>query len=275
MKRIVDTIIFYDNETEVYTYAKHLSQQTAKDDVALVIVVNKNEHTNLEDFKNRLDMLPLDIYLFNPEENLGYLNGTIFGYHQYCQISESVPEWVVVSNTDIEFRENTFFEQFTNTSYEDDVWCVAPSVYSPKKNSYDNPEYIDRCTKEKINQLIYIHERPQLAYLYTKFAKCKGLFKRNEKQHSQYIYSAKGCFFIISNELATIIFNKKYKALMYSEESYISELVRKYDKKIYYDSEIEVIHNENSVTGKLEIKTRAKYLADSLKIIRDEFYMDE
>lgn len=272
MTKIVDVVIFYDNETEVYTYAKGLCKQTASKYVDLVIVVNKLGDTKVEIFKEKLLKLPLNIFIFNPNKNLGYLNGVIYGYNQYYKLTNNIPDWFIVSNTDIEFSDNNFFEKFINTSYDDDVWCVAPSVYSIKKKSYDNPEYINRCSKELIDKLIFIHERPFLAYLYANAAKVKGMLRRKEKQKSQYIYSAKGCFFILKNEMAQLLKDKVYGALMYSEESYIAEIIRDNKKRIYYDCEIEVIHNESSVTGKLEMKRRSKYIADSLKIIRDEFY---
>lgn len=272
MKRIVHTVILYTNEEEVFAHASDLSRQTAAEDIALVIVVNKAGDTQLENFRIRLSTLPLEIFIYDPNQNLGYLNGTIYGYNRYCQDTQDVPEWVVVSNTDIEFSNNLFYEDFLQTVYGEDVWCVAPSVYNSKNKSYDNPEYIDRCTTKKIDNLIYIFERPFLAYLYENAAKLKRKLGRNEKNGSQFMYSAKGCFFILRNEIAMILNERKYKALMYSEESYVAELIRKSNKKTYYDSAIEVIHNESTVTSKLKVKERANHYADSLKVIRDEFY---
>jgi GT2 family glycosyltransferase len=271
-KQIINIVIFYDNEKEVYTYAEDLSHQTAKEDIVLVIVVNKKGKTQLENFKSKLNILSIATFVLDPNKNLGYLNGAIYGYEEYCRVYKSMPKWVIVSNTDIEFRNNRFFEDLLYTKYEDDVWCIGPSVYSPKKKSFDNPHYIDRCTKDKINKLIYIHERPILAYVYAKLAIIKGKFFRSKKQENQFIYSVKGCFFIIRNELATILKHRKFKALLYSEESYIAEIIGEYKKRTYYDSTIEVIHNESTITGKLAIKKKSKYIADSLKIIRDEFY---
>lgn len=274
MKKIVNVVILYANEEEVLDYAIALSQQTAVDNIALVIIVNKIGNTQLEAFESKLVSLPIETFVFDPNENLGYLNGAIYGYYQYCKVSKDISEWIVVSNTDIKFSNSTFFEDFLQTKYDDDVWCVAPSVYSPKKKSYDNPEYIDRCPKDKIDKLIFIHERPFLAHLYAKVAKIKGNVLRNDKQNSQFIYSAKGCFFIIRNEMATILKERKFKALMYSEESYIAEIIRNYKKKTYYDCTIEVNHNESATTGKLAMRHRAKYITDSLKVIRDEFYIE-
>ena len=275
MKLIVHTVILYANEKEVFKHAKDLSQQTVAENIALVIVVNKRGDIRLEDFKRKLDTLSIDTFVYNPNENLGYLNGTIYGYNQYCQETQDTPKWVVVSNTDIEFCNNKFFEDFLHKVYDNDVWCVAPSVYSSNNNSFDNPEYIDRCKKEKIDRLIYFYERPFLAYLYEKTAKLKGKLGRNKKQDSQFIYSAKGCFFILRNEMASLLNDRKFKVLMYSEESYIAEIIRNRDKKTYYDCTIEVIHNESTVTGKLQIQQKAKYVVESLKVIRDEFYIED
>lgn len=275
MKQIINTVILYANEEEVFSYANELSQQTVANNIALVIVVNKKGDSQIEVFNKRLETLAIDTYVYDPGDNFGYLNGAIFGYEQYCQETNSVPEWVVVSNTDIEYFKNKFFEVFLHTVYDDDVWCVAPSVYNPLNKSYDNPQYINRCTLKQIDRLIYIYERPLLAYLHEKAAKLKCKLGRREKLDSQLIYSAHGCFFILRNEMALVLKERKYKAFMYSEESHISEIILQHNKKIYYDQAIEVIHNENTVTGRLAVKKRAQYIADSLKVIRDEFYAED
>ncbi len=275
MKPIVHIVILYANEEEVLYHVQELSRQTAAQYIAVVIVINKKGDLQLESFKKRLEAITIDSYLYDPSENLGYLNGAMFGYEQYCHANQYVPDWVVVSNTDIEFGSTSFYENFLHNRYDHDVWCVGPSVYNFKKSSYDNPEYIKRCSFEKINFLIYIYERPLLAYLHEVAAKLKGKLSRNKKQKSQFMYSAKGCFLILRNELAAILIERKYKALMYSEESYIAEIVLQYNKKCYYDHTIEVIHNESTVTGRLALEKRAKYIADSLKIIRNEFYIEE
>lgn len=272
MKSIVHCVILYANEEEVFEHARNLSKQTVVSDIALVIVVNKKDRTDIVDFKTRLQSLNLDVFIYDPNENLGYLNGTIFGYNQFCKETSSLPKWVIISNTDIEFSSNTFYQDILSNNYSEDVWCIAPSVYNFAKKSYDNPEYIDRVKIGTINRLIYIYERPFLAGIYEKLANIKGRLARNAKQESQYIYSAKGCFFILRTEMADLLTQRKYRAIMYSEESYVSEIILQINKKIYYDSSIEIIHKESTVTGKLKLQSKAKYIAESLKVIREEFY---
>lgn len=272
MKRIVNIVIYYANEDEVFVYAKNLSKQTEARNISLVVVVNKEGSIGLNSFENKLSEIDLDILVFNPNKNLGYMNGLIYGYNQYIEATKDIPNWVVMSNTDIEFSDDSFFGNFLGTAFEEDVWCVAPSVYSPATNSHDNPQYTVRYSIKDLNRRIFIFEKPLVAYLYIKLSAIKSKFFKKKKKDSRFVYSAHGCFFIIRNELAEILKHKKYKALMYSEEAYIAENIRGNGKRCYYDSMIEIIHNESSVTSKLDINIKSKYIADSLKVIRGEFF---
>lgn len=272
MKKIVNIAIYYANEDEILAYANSLSKQSIAHDISLVVVVTKEGGMSLDIFKSKLADFELDTMVFNPNVNLGYMNGLIYGYKQYSEEVKDIPSWVVMSNTDIQFSNDRFFEHFLGASYEDDVWCVAPSVYSPANNSYNNPQYIERYEIKELNRRIFIFERPAIAYFYIKLAGIKAKLIKKAKKNSQFVYSVHGCFFIIRGGFAEVLKHKKYNALMYSEEAYIAEIIRTYGKKCFYDSTIEVIHNESTVTGKLDIRKKSKYFADSLKVIRDEFF---
>ena len=272
MRKILITIINYSNEEEVLKYAKLISQQTTASEICLVIINNKESDFPKVDLESELKKIDLSIELYNPKENLGYLNGVLYGYRQYVNRQIINPEWVIISNTDIEIPDNYFFEEFLNKNYEKDIWCVAPSVYSPNKETYDNPHYVTRCSIRKINRIIWIHEHSILAFIYSNLSKIKAKFLNTKKMDSQYVYSAHGCFFALRNEFIEKIKNNSYEGFLYSEEAYIAENISLHNKKCFYDSTLEIIHHENSVTGLLGIKKKSKYIAESLKYIRKEFY---
>ncbi|MFK9094231.1 hypothetical protein [Bacillus salipaludis] len=274
MKQIVNVVINYANEDEVLVYAEHLSKQTIASNITLVIVVNKEGAIGIDGFKNKLDEIALDILVFDPNENLGYMNGLIYGYRQYYKEVQDLPTWVVMSNTDIAYSSYSFFEDFLGTDYTEDTWCIGPSVYSPAKNSYDNPKSTERYSIKELNRRIFIFEHPSVSYFYKRLADLKAKLVKNKRRDSQFVYSVHGCFFIVRNEFSEVLKSRKYKSLMYSEEAYIAEITRAYGKRCYYDSTIEIIHNENTVTSKLGIRKISKYLADSLKVIRDEFFIE-
>lgn len=93
------------------------------------------------------------------------------------------------------------------------------------------------------------------------------------KKESQYVYSNHGSFFFLNIQIVEKIKNIFYEPFLYSEEAFIAEQIISHNKKSYYDSALELIHNENSVTGLLGIKRTSQYIANSLRYIRDEFYL--
>lgn len=273
MKKIMHIVILYSNEEEVLTHIRDLKNQSVINEVQIIIVVNKKNKEIYKNFLKEINKLDSSIKIYNPDKNLGYLNGCIYGFETYTKENPNQNfKWYTISNTDIEFRSNNFYKKLLKKSYEDDIWCIAPSVFNSKNLSYDNPHYKNRISKQKINRIMYIYKFPTLARIYEQLSKIKGTKLRGKKEKSQYVYSAHGCCFILKKEIMEILSNKKYKALMYSEESYIAELIRNKNKKIYYESEIEVKHDESTVTNKLGIIKKAKYISESLKLIKDEFY---
>lgn len=273
MNNITVIIINYKNEEEVLDYAKMLSKQTASNKINIIIVNNKKSDNCYIDLKSEIKKINISIDLFEPKENLGYLNGTIYGYNEFTYNKNIIPDWVVISNTDIEINDKQFFEKFLSKNYDGNIWCVAPSVYAPNSNSFQNPQYIKRCSLHKINRLIFINKVPFISYIYWKLAEIKAKIKKSKKQESQYIYSAHGCFFALKNEFIEKIKNNSYGGFLYSEEAYIAENILMNRKKCFYDARLEVIHNENSVTGLLGMKKKSKYIVNSLKYIREEFYL--
>lgn len=269
-ENLINIVVCYANEQEVVQYAKSLSSQSVSSSVKLVVVVNKSGIDSYE-FEKELRKIQMNIEVHYPNKNLGYLNGLIYGYKCYLDKNEK-PDWVIMSNTDIEFIDHHFLENFLISEYSDNTVCVAPSVFVPRNRSYENPQYTERHSLSSINRRIFIFQRPILAYIYIKLSNFKAKITKKSKSESQYVYSAHGCFFMIRNVLADKLSETGYKSLMYSEEAFVAETILQLGKKCFYDSSIEIIHNENSVTGMLGIKKKAQYYVDSLNSIKKEFY---
>lgn len=271
--RILVIVINYSNEEEVLQYAKSLSRQSISSEIGLIVVNNESSIKPKIDLVAELKEIDLIINLFKPGENLGYLSGSFYGYNQFMKLYPDVKiEWAIVSNTDIIINDIRFFEKIDTKKYDGDIWCVAPSVYSSNTQSYQNPHYVDRITKFKLNSVIFINSSTPLAYIYSNLSKLKSKCKKTSKYGSMYVYSPHGCFFALRREFIEIVGKYSYGGFLYSEESYIAENLIQNQKRCYYDSDIEVIHTENSVTGYLGTKKRAEYIKNSLIYIRDKFY---
>lgn len=271
MKEILVTAINYACENETYNYAKQFENFTNKDKIVLYIVDNKtSEGSNLQE---RLNEINCDIVYLKPNENLGYLNGCFFGVDKFLEINGYIANWVVVSNTDITYDNNMFYERFLNCHYEDSIWCVGPSVYDTS-GIYSNPHYKERISLKHVNRIIKCFSNKYLAksYLFLSKIKSKLGYKNSIKEESQYVYSNHGCFFILKKEFFEHLGKEKFGALLYSEESFIAEFILENNKKAFYDNRIEVIHNANLVTGKVNIKRKAKFISESMSYIKRRFY---
>ena len=275
MKSILNIVINYANENEVIAYAQMLEKQSWAEKVSLVVVINKKSENPITNLIEELNKINLLIKVYDPKENLGYMNGALYGYRQFIHDNNEIPDWTIISNTDLAFTDDLFFEKFFSYKYEQDVWCIAPSIFNSNNKTYNNPMYTNRIPLGKINRLIFVFEHPLLSLIYITVGKCKAKAKKRLKKNSKFCYAVHGCFFALKNEFIQLIKDDDYQAFLYSEENYISELIRYYNKSCYYNSNVEIIHDENSSTGLLNYKQRAHYSASSLKYIRNEFYIND
>ena len=197
----------------------------------------------------------------------------LFGYESYKkETCNHTPQFVIMSNTDVDYPDNKFLSKLISKQYDDDVWVIGAAVFVPGRNTYDNPINDKRRSVEKINQLIKIFSTPFFNQAYLKVSLIKGKFIKKGIGISHKVYEVHGCYFIIRGVMADELLKSPFGALLYSEEAYIAEMAYKYSKCEFYDTDLIINHIEHTVTSKVKTKRIAKYLYDSLKVIRRDFY---
>jgi len=274
MEKILISVINYMNETEVLEFLRNLEKQSISSALNVVIINNKasiSSEITLSDEIKKINNFS-SITLLDPKENLGYLKGSFWGYEYYISLKGEKPDWFFISNTDIEIKDRHFFERFLSGQYNSEIWCVAPSVFSSKQKFFSNPYYLRRPSKNKIKRLIFVNEHLGLAFIYGNLSKIKKTILTPSKKNSGYSYAVHGSFFALRSDFMDTVKQTPYNGFLYGEELYIAELVLKNNKKCFYDSEIKIVHNENSVTSFLGLKKKSKFLVDSLKFILKTFY---
>ena len=271
--KIINIVICYKNVSEVIQYA-HQFNDYKKAEMELIIVVNKLSSEQINLMNTELKKIDIVYKIYNPEKNLGYLNGLIYGYRKYVE-ENGEADWIIMSNTDIQFDPCHYYEYVEKRKYGSNVWCVGPAVYSKFRKSYDNPVAIQRRSKKDLKRLITIFKTPFINVFYIFLSDVKARMFPRDIGKSRNVYEVHGCFFMIRKELGNLLIQNGYPGFLYSEEAYISELVFCNNKKIFYDNQLEIIHLEHSVTGLLQKRKIAKYLSESLQNIFDIFYERE
>lgn len=269
MIEILNCVIFYDNYDEVAAYIRQLENQNFKEKIKLAITVNKDTKEQARLLKSSI----IDINLFIPKENLGYLNGLFYSYEKILVEGLSF-KWVVFSNTDIEIADAELFEKLSSSNYSDDTFCIAPSVFEKNKSVYENPQYYERYSARSLKKRIFIFSHPLLSKYYFVMSRIKSKLTKKQKKKSSFVYSAHGSFFILKPKFLDAI-NRSYMSMLYSEEAFIAEEVRLANGKIFYDETLEVIHNESQTTGKLGYKRKSQHIAQSLMKIYEHYFSED
>ena len=110
--RVLTICVHYNNSDDVVSYLNNIFYCVKYSNHIVIVVDNSlNIRDSLVDFKEYFENGRLIIY--KPNDNLGYYGAAAFALHQF-QEKNSLPDWVIVSNTDIKIIDKYFFDNFTN-----------------------------------------------------------------------------------------------------------------------------------------------------------------
>lgn len=275
MKRIILGVTCFNNETEVVNFVKGIQRQSI-DIVELIVSItctNINTYNVLSSSIIDIKKPNLKIKVYNAEKNLGYLNACIYGIKKSL-IEYKEADWIIISNTDIEFKENIFFEKLIKQSFSTDVWCVGPAIID-NTNQYRNPYIKTRPTKRSLMKMKFIYKCRLLNSIYFKAYQINKKIKEREYsnlKNSCYTYAIHGCIFIITFLCFKELEKISKGIFMYGEENLIGEIVYGNKKLTYYWADSLVYHNNSQVTSRISDKNKLKWKNDSIEFILEKFY---
>ncbi len=267
--KCLNVIVFYENREEIERYISEVSE-IAEGMTDIVLVVNSDRDKQVPSLDKSLKEKGINCYIIaDYGENVGYLNALL---KTIISINIEPYDYVILSNTDIRYEMKSFFPELAKKTYGPDIGCIAPSVLSTKTGGYQNPHYRERIPREHFEKLIRIFRHPFLGKMYLKLAGLKAGTVKKGKQDSCYVYSPNGAYMIFTADFIQRMKGYEYGVLLYSEESCIGEMLLKNGMKCYYDSTIEVIHSESTVTGKIDYRKRFNAWRESMEYILRTFY---
>jgi GT2 family glycosyltransferase len=269
MRDIGVAVTCYNNESEVLLFARQLLKQSIKERIQLFVTCNSC--SSYSKFKKELNETIPSAVVFDAGKNLGYLNGCLYGVKR----SINTYSWVMVCNTDIEFKEDDFFEKALSDVNED-IWCIGPDVTLVSSGKHQNPFFKERPSNNKILIWRIAYSNYLFFRLYFFLSTIKSKIKSKTKNFDDIskngnVYSLHGSCFIMSADCMNEVLSTCKNLFMYGEELLVSEIIYKNRKKAYYNDRIGILHNENQVTGQVNIKNKQKWFKHSMKIISNIF----
>ncbi len=255
----------YYTYPETLLFIEGLFSQTLRDKIRLIIVDNS------KDFKKK-DMARKDnILIYQPERNLGYFPGAWWALKKYCE-KNVLPNWIIVSNSDIEFCDTGFFEKVVKYYHSNPPAIIAPDIILcsnslPSSYLHQNPHFKNRPSKMRMlfykwvscHYLIYITWEIFSSLRYKIF----NFLKRDKFSNSFNpckIYAPFGAFVIFHKKYFECGGTLDYPCLIFGEEIFLAETARRLGLEIIYDPRLKVIHREHSSLSFIKLKNKALHV---------------
>ncbi|WP_233004652.1 glycosyltransferase family 2 protein [Exiguobacterium aurantiacum] len=271
-------LINYKNSIETVNYVEELSRQNLFNQLMKIRIVDNSE--NEEEYyslKNKLEKYK-NVEVINPNENLGYFNAANLAFKKYVR-ENSLPEWVIISNTDISYESQDFFEQLLTLYSKGINGIIAPSILSSSSMTDQNPYAKYRFTKGKLVFYKNLYKSQFLTTLASYFVRMKRSYKKQTSTNENYtenptseIYAPHGAFIIFNKLYFQNGGDLNYKSFLFCEEIYLGELSKANGLQVVYDNRFKVIHHEHSTVSLLKKNKLLHYSKESIEYILKEFY---
>jgi GT2 family glycosyltransferase len=275
-KKILVVCANYFNDDETRAFVRELFSLDESNCLEAIVVDNS------ADLKTGADLIPLleefeRLKIVHPEKNLGYFGAAAKGLKVYLETAE-LPDWVIVSNTDISFPEKDFFTKLVN-SYDgrDAPAVIAPSIVSEMSGRNQNPWMRRRPPARRM--LFYrwvFHTYPtfifyQLLYL-LKGAVLKHRTAVKKGLSTATIYGPHGAFIIFNRSYFNSGGTLDYPKFLFGEEFFVAETAGRLNQSVLFDPSLCVIHRDHATTGILRGRKLAAFQRESSKFIYKEYF---
>lgn len=240
MKDLSFVIINYnDSDTTIRLLNNIKNYKILKE---IVIVDNKST----DDSVKKLEKFTDDkITLLVNYENKGYSSGMNLGAKYLLEKYKNIN--IIFSNADIIIKNEQDLEKL-NSRINDDIVLVGPTVN--EHGSINRGWKLSTPFKESLYNIPYFHNKFKKRFLYY-----SDEYYSNE---ISYVDVVSGCFFLINGDFLKKINYFDDNIFLYYEENILASKIKKENKKVVIDNEVEIIH-DHSVTIDKSIKRIKKY----------------
>lgn len=246
----------YWNEEDTIDYVNELLFQQQTDSKLDIVVVDNNEIDGENPLLEGIKSASNNVEIYRNGINAGYYGAASWALEMYLKASE-MPEWIIVSNTDIRFENQSFLSTLLELYAENAPEVIAPRIISASGELNQNPFMQKRPPAWRMHMYrsLFRFETTYRFYEMLHNVKTSMLKRRNPSEH---VYCNKDApYSIYAPHGSLVIFNKKYfknggtldyGSFLFGEEIFIAETARTLGLGILYEPRITAIHKERATT---------------------------
>lgn len=274
------TCVNYHSERDTEAFTRELHGQRVPGSLSTV-VVNCNEG-GLPGLSSIARVSGVEV--LNPGRNLGYFGGAAYGLGRYLE-DNPLPDWVVVSNTDIAFPGRDFFGRLS-ALYPQGAGVVAPAIRSDLSGRDQNPYMARRPTAARMRFYERIFRFYPVYTAYHALALARKKLSRPvsgsagpvvEPQHRspRSIYAPHGSFILFHRRYFEAGGSLDHGAFLFGEEVFVAETARRLGLSVGYDPRLAVVHREHATTGLFKSRKVARFQWEASRYCAGEFFRDD
>ena len=222
----------------------------------LVIVDNNSDDDSISRIQQSSARFS-NVELLASQHNRGYFGAARWALQLYLE-SHDAPDWVVISNDDIEFEDSQFLRRLFHRDPMA-VGVIAPSIISALTEHDANPNIQRRPTAFRMWRYrlwlsnYYAAWFKQWAAPYFRRARYRFTNRTPApgKGVSSQIYAAHGAFMIFSRKFFDAGGFIDDGFFLYAEEFCVAEMCRQLGLPVIHDPELRVRHAESQTLGRM------------------------
>ncbi|MFC1559165.1 glycosyltransferase [Gemmatimonadota bacterium] len=265
----------YNNDDETASFIRTLLTQKTFNG-GKILLVNNGESVNK--ILAELCSEQQRIHFYQADNNLGYLGGAWWGLQKYIE-KHSIPEWTIVSNTDIYFPDSDVFEKLIQYHSNEPPAVIAPDIilHSSDNKSLirQNPHLYNRPSKNRLLFYKFIYKYYLFGLIYGIMSRFKlhirsNLFMKNNMMNAKEntdtckeVYAPMGAFIIINRKYFDVGGTLFHGCLLFGEEISVAETAFKLGQKVVYDPRLRVIHMGHGATSLIASRQKMRYKSES------------
>jgi len=241
-------------------------------EVSIYVLDNSmKEKAEAEDLRSLLNKQDLTVVLLNNDTNIGYFGGLPIAQG----LVDDSFDYVIYCNPDIQI-ELDFFEKLGKLDKKAGI--IAPDIVDEYSGFNENPKYLERLTKRKMQRLKFFYGSLMLyrTYVFSNsikelMASIRHKYIKPEEEMTQKIYAPHGAMFVFSD----IRFFKQlpaYPCFLFGEELFIAEEALKANVEIYYEPELKVKDIRSVSINSLNLRLKRSFHFKSIEFILDKYY---
>ena len=270
-------------EEDIRRFVAETLDQRGSDRLRVVVVDNGSDEAIDPPLASLADQ-DFRVSVLSPGANLGYYGGAAWGLQKYME-TMTLPEWIVVSNPDIQFSGGDFFECLLRLYSFSPQAVIAPAIFAPELGGDQNPYMIERPSRFRIHFYKWIFRFYITCLVYHLLTPARtnagrllraGLRSQASSIKApllpRAIYAPHGSFVLFHRSYFAAGGDIKHGARLYGEELFVAESARRLGLKVVYDPRLQVLHRRHSTTQALPDTKMAAYLRESSAYVADTFF---